>query len=732
MVMAKSALTSTKNGTIDLDQWLADIEARFTVEDVAKIRHAAALVQSNCEHIQSKTGQDMLSYGIELANLLLTINLDKDCMIAALLYPALQHTDLTIDDLSEQFPATISKLLRGTLEMDSFDQTLGQSIGTKQIDNYRRMLLAMVDDMRIVLLKLAERILVLRHLEILAHAEQLKIAQQIVDIYAPLANRLGIFEFKWELEDLSFRALHPTPYKAIAKQLNERRIARENFVSHFKTQLADLLATEHLMAEIAGRAKHIYSIHRKMKSKDIAFAEVTDTIAVRILVTTIDECYAALAIVHNHWSHQHAKFIDYIAHPKVNGYQSIHTVIQDTDGRNIEVQIRTHAMHEKNELGGAAHWVYKEGAQEMHYQRKIAWLRQLLDWQRELASNAEIPAEMAQGMNEDRIYVFSPSGEVVSLPKAATPLDYAYYIHSEIGHKCRGAKINGRMVPLTHELQTGEQVEILTVKSGTPSRDWLNPHLGYLSTTRAKAKVHAWFKKRDYDQNVIEGQAILQRELKRLNVNTVDAAALAPHFHLQSTNDLLAALGNGDIRMPQLTGAIQDLLQKEKPTDVIPPIKKSEPRKNKRQAQTPIMVSGMDNLLTHIAHCCKPIPGEPIGGYITLGRGITVHRLDCSNFRTNQAEQTDRVVDVSWGNVTEQRYTVDLTLEATPRHDLLRDLTKVISEINLNIMQLNSYVNENQNSMIINLSVEITGREQLTQLQAKLTHIKGVSTIRRQ
>jgi GTP pyrophosphokinase len=734
MVFALSALLPTKEGAIDLEQWLTVIEARFTAEDVAQIRRACSLVQSNCEHVKTKTSQDIMSYGVELANLLLSIHLDKDCIIAAILYPALQYTDLTLEDLDEPFPAAVTKLLQGTLEMDSFDQTLRQSIGGKQIDNYRRMLLAMVDDMRIVLLKLAERTLYLRHIRVLADHEQVQASQQIIDIYAPLANRLGIFEFKWELEDLSFQVLHRDQYKVIAKQLSERRVDREAFVNAFRQQLTDLLATQHITGEIMGRAKHIYSIHRKMSRKDIPFADVTDTIAVRILVDTIDDCYAALSLVHNRWNHQATGFTDYIANPKPNGYQSIHTIIQDSNGRNIEVQIRTHAMHEKNELGVAAHWVYKEGAQEMHYQRKIAWLRQLLEWQRELASNAEVPAEMAQSMNEDRIYVFTPTGDVVSLPKGSTPLDYAYYIHSEVGHKCRGAKINNRMVPLTYELQTGEQVDILTVKNGTPSRDWLNPHLGYLSTARAKTKVHNWFKKQDYDQNVIEGQGILQRELKRLNIHTIDAPTLAPYFHLQSTNDLLAALGNGDIRTPQLIGAIHDLLHtdKNKELDITVPTKKVDTRKSKRQQQTPIMVSGMENLLTHIAHCCKPIPGEPIGGYITLGRGITVHRLDCANFKNSKTEQTDRIVDVSWGNIGEQRYNVDLTLEATPRHDLLRDLTKIVSEANLSILQLNSYVNENQNLTIINLSVEITGKDQLSQLQSKLASIKGVSTVRRQ
>jgi GTP pyrophosphokinase len=732
MVFSPSAIIPIKNGFADLEQWLALIATRFTTEEITQIRHACALVQSNCENIETKTSQDMISYGVELANLLLSIKLDKDCVIAAILYPALQYTDLTLEDMSEQFPIAVIKLLHGTLEMDSFDQTLRQTIGTKQIDNYRRMLLAMVDDMRIVLLKLAERTLYLRHIETLSTQEQVQVSQQIVDIYAPLANRLGIFEFKWELEDLSFRVLHPAPYHCIARQLNERRADREQFINAFKKQLHELLTANQIQCEIAGRAKHIYSIHRKMSRKDIAFAEVTDILAVRILVNDVNDCYSALALVHHRWNHKKSAFTDYIAHPKPNGYQSIHTIIQDNQERTIEVQIRTHAMHEKNELGVAAHWVYKEGAQEMHYQRKIAWLRQLLEWQRELATNAEMPDEMIQGMNEDRIYVFTPSGDVVSLPKGATPLDYAYYIHSEIGHKCRGAKINGRMVPLTHELQMGEQVDILTVKSGTPSRDWLNPHLGYLTTTRAKAKVHNWFKKQDYDQNVVEGQTILQRELKRLNIHTIDAAQLATYFHLQSSNDILAALGNGDIRTPQLTGAIHDLTHVDKMLEIIAPNKKAEPRKSKPQHHTPIMVSGMENLLTHIAHCCKPIPGEPIGGYITLGRGITVHRLDCSNFKSSKAEQANRIVEVSWGNIGEQRYNVDLTLEATPRHDLLRDLTKVVSEANLSILQLNSYVNENQNLMIINLAVEITGKDQLSQLQNKLASIKGVSTVRRQ
>ena len=394
--------------------------------------------------------------------------------------------------------------------------------------------------------------------------------------------------------------------------------------------------------------------------------------------------------------------------------------------RNVEIQIRTHEMHNANELGVAAHWLYKEGGgSELSYQRKIAWLRQLLDWQREMAD--DMPTEIAQGITEDRIYVFTPNDEVVSLPVNSTPLDFAYYIHSEVGHRCRGAKVNGRLVQLTYALKLGDRIDILTAKEANPSRDWLNPQLGYLTTARSRAKVHAWFKKRDYEQNLLEGQGIFQRETKRLNLN-VDTNELAKRFHLNSGNDMLAALGCGDIRLPQLVGALQELLHQH-------PVDKSEfEPKAARARKNPqgILVAGVDDLLTQIAHCCKPLPGEPIIGYTTVGRGITVHRLDCKNTLELQRQHPERILDVTWGEMQKQHYPVDLVLEAHHRKDLLRDITRLLSDENLNIIALNSNADKSNLFSTITLTIELNDLQQLGQIQQRLLGIKDVLSLQRQ
>jgi len=730
MVMVSSALLPLEDGNMDIKKWIMDIEQCFGETEIAPIRQACALVQHNCDHLQTPVRLNYINHSLEIANLLLSLNLDYEAIIASLLYPALQYSDLTIADIAEQFSNNIAKLLEGALQMDSFSDLQSNTTADNHVDNYRRMLLAMVDDVRVVLLKLAERTVFFRYATRLPQQQRTHLSRQAMDIYAPLASRLGILELKWELEDLAFHILQTDDYKTIAKQLNERRIDREHFVTAFIAQLNKMLDEAKIDVQITGRAKHIYSIYRKMRRKDVNYNEIYDATALRVLVDTIEACYTVLSIVHSQWQHIADEFDDYIATPKANGYQSIHTVIITPEGKNVEIQIRTQQMHEESELGVAAHWIYKEGSQEDDHQRKITWLRQLLDWQREVADSSAIPDDIAQGISENRIYVFAPDGAVVSLPKGATPLDFAYYIHTEIGHKCRGAKINGRMVPLTQVLKLGDRVDILTAKEANPSRDWLNPQLGYLVSSRAKAKIHNWFKKRHYEQNLIDGQSIFQRELKRFNLANIEADMLASRFYLKTGNDVLAAIGCGDIRIPQLTGALQDLLNQhtacqEKPLTVI---------KTKRIATTPkgILVNGVNDLLTSIAHCCKPLPGEDIVGYITIGRGITIHRSNCTNITHLQQQYPERIIEVSWGDVSKQNYAVDLVLETHNRRDILRDITRSVSDENINIIGLHSYNDEHNDISIVNVSIEVTGQEQLNTIQHRLQNIEDVISLKRQ
>ena len=730
MVMVSSAILPLEKGNMSVKKWLMAAKQHFNDSKIVIIREACTLLQISCDNLITPLQLNYINHSLEIANLLLNLQLDYESIVASILYPALQYSDLTIHDIEEQFSKQVLKLLQGALQMDTFDHLQHNTATSNHIDNYRRMLLAMVDDVRIVLLKLAERTVLLRHIRKLPQQEQIHLSLQARDIYAPLANRLGILELKWELEDLTFRILQPEDYKNIATELNGRRIDREHFVNDFINQLDEILKQAKIKAQINGRAKHIYSIHRKMERKHVNYKKIYDVTALRVLVNSIEDCYTVLSMIHSTWPHIAQEFDNYIATPKPNGYQSIHTVIISPEGKNVEIQIRTEKMHAENELGIAAHWVYKEGNQKNDYHRKIVWLRQLLAWQREVADASVIPEDIAQGISENRIYVFALDGAVVSLPKGATPLDFAYYIHTEVGHKCRGAKINGRMVPLTHPLKLGDRVDILTAKEPNPSRDWLNPQLGYLVSSRAKAKIHSWFKKCHYEQNLVEGQTIFQRELKRFNLSGINAEMLASRFYLKNGNDVLAAIGCGDIRMPQLTGALQDLLNQQIKEEKTLPI--TIKNKQKIKIQKGILIDGVDNLLTSIAHCCKPLPGEAIVGYVTVGRGITIHHANCSNIVNIVEQYPERIINASWGDVSKQNYIVDLLIEATEQSDVLRDIIRTMGDENITIIGLNSYNDQHRNLSIINISLEITGHEQLNHIQNRLQSIEAIISLERQ
>ena len=677
--MVVSAQMPFKEGVLDVEKWLELLKSRYSEDVIFKIKTACMLVQHESDVTPLPIDISLLQFSLSLANLLMELDLDADTIIAAILYPALQYTELTVEDVSEHFSKTVTKLLKGTLEMDSVDSWHGRKSRGKYLDNYRRMLLAMVDDIRVVLIKLAERTVYIRYIHLLDDETKFDIGQHIMDIYAPLANRLGILAIKWELEDAAFRTLQPQLYRSIANQLGETRIERETFLNDFKTTIKALTAASRIKALVTGRIKHIYSIHKKMQRKSFAFEDVYDITALRILVDTVDQCYSVLGIINDNYDHLPEAFDDYIATPKKNGYQSIHTVILlGARKRKIEIQIRTHDMHEKNELGVAAHWMYKEGTYELSYQRKISWLRQLLDWQRELADTSEIPPEIAHGIQEDRIYVFTPRGEVISLPKGATPLDFAYHIHTDIGHRCRGAKVDGKLVPLTYTLEMGNKIEILTGKNQHPSRDWVSPHSGYLTTSRARAKVLAWLKQQEDEKNIPEEPVVIPREVK--------------------------------------------------PVEVVSP----KISQHSRKIKTDIIVAGMGDMLTHLAYCCKPIPGEPIKGYITIGRGVTIHREQCTAFLRDIEEHPERMIDAEWGNVGAQHYIVDLIIEAEQRSDLLRDLTRELNDLRINVIGLHSNTHTHGNVLVVAVTIEISSKEQFTMLNNKLTQIKGVFSVKRQ
>jgi GTP pyrophosphokinase len=557
--------------------------------------------------------------------------------------------------VSQRFGPVVAKLIDGVLRMAAISASLSprQSMvmGTQgQVENLRKMLVAMVDDVRVALIKLAERTCAIRAVKTAATRSATAWPAKS-SISTPLAHRLGIGHIKWELEDLSFRYLEPDQYKQIAKLLHERRLDRERFISDVMNQLQNELQATGVDADISGRAKHIYSIWRKMQRKGLEFSQIYDVRAVRVLVPEMRDCYTALGIVHTLWRHIPKEFDDYIANPKENGYRSLHTAVIGPEGKVLEVQIRTHAMHEEAELGVCAHWRYKGTdvkAGSNHYEEKISWLRQVLEWHEELGDIGGLAEQLRVDIEPDRVYIFTPDGHAIDLPKGATPLDFAYRVHTEIGHNCRGAKINGRIVPLNYSLQTGEQVEIITSKHGTPSRDWLNPNLGYVTTSRARAKIVHWFKLQARDQNVAAGKTLLERELARLGLPQVDFDKLAEKANMKTAEDMFAALGAGDLRLAQLVNLAQQLVEPERGNEQLELI----PRKAtgyKPGKRGDIQIQGVGNLMTQMAGCCQPLPGDAIVGYITQGRGVSIHRQDCASVLQLAGREPERIIQVSWG-----------------------------------------------------------------------------------
>ena len=501
----------------------------------------------------------MLELGAEMVEILVTLNMDMDTLNAALIFPLLDNNILSQDQVNEMWAKRIAKLVKGATDMEGIRalQNKGSDkIAASQVDNLRHMLLAMVEDVRAVVIKLAERICYLQQIKEADEETKVLVAREISSIYAPLANRLGIGQLKWELEDLSFRYLQPTIYKKLAKQLAEKRIDRENYIQDFVSKVEDSLKEMHVVGSANGRPKHIYSIYRKMQKKELQFEQLFDVRAVRVVVEKIQDCYAALGAIHTMWHHIPSEFDDYIANPKPNGYQSIHTVVLGDEGKAIEVQIRTQKMHEDSELGVAAHWKYKEGSaggkSAGGYEEKIAWLRKLLAWQEDLADSEDLVDEIRSQVFDDRVYVFTPNGEVIDLPAGSTPVDFAYYIHSQVGHRCIGAKIANHIVPFTYQLKTGDQVEILTQKEPNPSRDWLNPNLGYLNAPRARHKVATWFRKQDRDKNILAGRELLETELAKVKLKLSDVSPAIERFNVSSDDDIFAGIGNGDLRLNQL------------------------------------------------------------------------------------------------------------------------------------------------------------------------------------
>ncbi len=743
MVQVRALQPVNTDGSIDLERWLDHVLSMDPALERQALKEAcefARTAEANAKN-SDKAWANISSFqtGLEIAEILADLKLDQDSLVAAVLYRGVREGKIQLDDVIARFGEVVGKLIEGVLRMAAISASLNPRdslvLGTQQqVENLRKMLVAMVDDVRVALIKLAERTCAIRAVKNADEEKKRRVAREVFDIYAPLAHRLGIGHIKWELEDLSFRYLEPEQYKQIAQLLHERRVDRELYINTVMQQLRDALTESHIKADIAGRAKHIYSIWRKMQKKGLQFSQIYDVRAVRVLVPEIRDCYTALGIVHSLWRHIPKEFDDYIANPKENGYRSLHTAVIGPEGKVLEVQIRTHAMHEEAELGVCAHWRYKGTdvkSGSNHYEEKISWLRQVLEWHEELGDIGGLAEQLRVDIEPDRVYVFTPDGHAIDLPKGATPLDFAYRVHTEIGHGCRGAKVNGRIVPLNYSLQTGEQVEIITSKQGSPSRDWLNPNLGYVTTSRARAKIVHWFKLQARDQNVAAGKSMLERELARLDMPPVDFERLAEKANMKTAEDMFAALGATDLRLTQLVNLAQALVEPERDTDQLELIPRKAPTPSRTGRRDDVQIQGVGNLMTQMAGCCQPLPGDPIVGYITLGRGVTIHRQDCANVLQLAGREPERIIQVSWGPVPEKTYPVEILIRAYDRAGLLRDISQVLLNEKINVLSVNTQSNKEDSTANMSLTIEIPGLDALGRLLGRISQLPNIIEARR-
>lgn len=743
MVKVREDQPLTESGKVDIQQWLARLQEDVRLRDPERLLQACELAEQ-LEREAPQTHRVWLSpgssfrMGLEMADILAELKLDQATLEAAVLYRAVREGLLSIDAVTKRFGEEVAKLIDGVLQMAAISYPLAPNHGMSQHnqqENLRKMLVNMVGDVRVALIKIAERTCALRQVKDAPREKCLQVAREVADIYAPLAHRLGIGQIKWELEDLSFRYLHEDEYKAIAKLLAEKRLDRDRYIHDVVETIKSLMEAQNIHHyDVDGRAKHIYSIWRKMKRKRIDFSQVHDVRAVRILVPDVADCYTVLGIVHSRWHHVPNEFDDYIANPKKNGYQSLHTAVMGPENKVLEIQIRTFAMHDEAELGVCAHWRYKghdTNAKSRSYEEKIAWLRQVLEWQDEVGGFGDLREGLSSDVAPDRIYVFTPDGHVIDLPRIATPIDFAYRVHTEIGHRCRGAKINGRIVPLTYKLKTGQQVEILTATKGGPSRDWLNPSLGYVRTSRARAKIQAWFKYQARDQNLDEGRALFEREMRRLDVEGLDLAKLAAAVNYQNADDMYAALGAGDLRIGQVLHQAQQLFGETDDQEQLDRLLAKPRRQPSKATKSDITVLGVGNLKTSMANCCRPVPGEPIVGFITQGRGVTVHRQDCSNILQLRMEEPQRIIEVEWGERAHTRYPVTIEIQAWDRSGLLRDVTGLLGNEKVNVLAVNTLTDTDEGIARLRITLEVDGLEALGRLFSRIQQLPNVTEVRR-
>ncbi len=727
----------------DFDQFFSTLAHGLDPDDAATLRESVAFAWEVYGTTVLGSGEGTWSHALGMAVIIAGLRLDVDSRMAAVLFAIPFHDEHGVARIEQRFGKAAADLVIGISRLNRLRPITRGFVAANietgevnpaetkaQVEVLRKMLLAMVEDIRVVLLRLASRTQTLRFYA--GHPDDLRVqvARETLELYSPLANRLGVWELKWELEDMSFRFLHPDTYKKIAGMLDEKRSEREQFIASAVASVsAELEAAGVHNAKVYGRPKHIYSIWNKMRMKSVEFSEVYDIRALRIIVDDLKDCYTALGIVHNLWSPIPKEFDDYISNPKGNFYRSLHTAVHCPDGRSLEIQIRTWEMHKHAELGVAAHWRYKEGSKRTHedeYDEKIAWLRQLLTWKDEVADSSDWISHYKKAALDETLYVITPQGKVVDLGKGATPVDFAYRVHTDLGHRCRGARIDGQLVPLNTPLQTGQRVEIITAKHGGPSRDWLNPALGYIQTKSARVKVRAWFSNLALEETLAEGRAIVGKELQRLGQTGASIDELAHKLGFSRPDDLHIAAARGELNMRQfhlVARGGDPLAETLLPDEVL--AKPSRPAKGNQG----ILIVGVDKLLTQLARCCKPAPPDEIQGFITRGKGVSIHRMDCSNFANLLAQHPERVIETTWGGQTTGVFAADIVVDAHDRQGLLRDISEIFTREKLNVVGVNTQSKQGKAHM--GFTVEITNLPQLQRTLTLIHEVEGVVGVRR-
>ncbi len=738
MVHIRDTQPFNPDGSIHFDEWFESLQRGGLSLDRDTIRRACDIsweAHQRSEAPKHAWFEKSSSYitGLEMAEILAELHLDSEAIVAAILYRSVRESRLSLQDLEHGFGPAVTKLVEGVLRMAAINETdtsrkrvLGQS--DDQVENVRKMLLALIDDVRVALIKLAERTCAIRAVKNSPEEKRQRVAREVFEIYVPLAHRLGIGQLKWELEDLSFRYLQEENYKRIASLLDERRVDRERYVQEVREELRRHLARANIDAEVTGRAKNIYSIWRKMQNKNLDFSQIYDIRAVRILVPEVRDCYATLGIVHNLWRVIPHEFDDYIATPKANGYQSLHTAVIGPDSKVFEIQIRTFAMDEDAELGVCAHWRYKEGIADPNYrdsfEDKIAWLRQLLAWHDEMGMVGGLAEQLrSDSTTPDRVYVFTPEGHVVDIMKGATPLDFAYYVHTEVGNKCCGARVNGKTVPLNYRLQTGDRVEVLADDNSQPSRDWLKPGLGFANTPRAQAKLIQWFKTQGRDQNIALGTSLLAEEFERLAVSSPNYKDIARRLGCKNPEALFAAVGVGAITVDEVIAAAQDV------SPLLCVIEETSPAQP--EASVSGNVSGAGPMSTQLALCCNPVRGDAIVGCMTEHNQVLVHRSDCPVALKTQQQRHDTFIEVQWSEGQRVSMLTEIFVQAYDRAGLLRDISTILADGGIEVMQVNTKSDKQAGIARMHLQVEVDSFHSLSRVLDKISRVNNVIEARR-